>query len=412
MNESRVKSSQKFPTLFNNECDCCGCSACLEICPKHAISMHVDENWFSYPQIDENKCINCLLCEQVCPLKNDSNNNDGGCATRAFAVRHNSLDVVIKSSSGGAFTLLSDYAFENGWGICCCLYDFDLNCTRFSIITTKEERNIVRGSKYINSHMNDIFRECYSFLNDYKDKNLIFFGLGCQVEGFRKYAQIKNIRDRVILCDLICHGQASEIFWNTQLKKLGLNNVKLEKVTFKDKQKGWKHPRAYIEFNKKVYDIKEYTKLFYSGYIMRPSCYECHFTKPERNSDLTIGDFWGVQSNYPKLYNEMGVSLVLTHSPSGEKILNKIRNNALIEEVNLQKCLQPRLQTPVEKPWDYNEFWNYVKNNGVEEGMNKYGKDSLQEIYRGGYKKSNVSQNGFCGDRIWSFSMLPSTPCA
>ena len=50
--------------LYINKEDCCGCSACLNICPKHAIYMKQDEKGYLYPEIRKDSCVNCRLCER------------------------------------------------------------------------------------------------------------------------------------------------------------------------------------------------------------------------------------------------------------------------------------------------------------------------------------------------------------
>lgn len=378
----------KVPFLFQNKSECCGCSACMAICPQHAITLTTDDMGFTYPIINEEKCTGCLLCQKVCPLKTDFVDvQKNTYKPKAYAVRHLSEEIIRRSSSGGVFTLLSDLAFKNGWGICCCIYDYDLNCTRFKLITSKEQRDDARGSKYIHSHMDDIFQECFRFLQDNREKKLLFIGLGCQVEGFRKYSLTKHIRNRVILCDLICHGQASELFWQNQLKMINAEGKRLDAVSFKDKRKGWEYPKAFVRVKSKEYAINYYCNLFYDGYIMRPSCYDCHFTKTERMSDLTIGDFWGISENYLDLYDKMGVSLVLIHSSIGEEILDIMRDCAQINEVDIHKCLQPRLQNPLGKPHDYDDFWHYFNKKGEMKAMKKYGKEAITAKCIGGVKR-------------------------
>lgn len=43
--------------LFDDKKDCCGCGACMNVCPKNAIRMAEDEVGFVYPEIDQNLCV-------------------------------------------------------------------------------------------------------------------------------------------------------------------------------------------------------------------------------------------------------------------------------------------------------------------------------------------------------------------
>ncbi|MBQ3234671.1 MAG: 4Fe-4S binding protein [Clostridia bacterium] len=62
----------EIPTLFESKKDCSGCSACYAVCPKRAIKMVSDNEGFLYPQIDEKLCVNCKLCANICPFKENT----------------------------------------------------------------------------------------------------------------------------------------------------------------------------------------------------------------------------------------------------------------------------------------------------------------------------------------------------
>lgn len=58
-----------FPVLYYRKEECCGCTACYAICTKSAIAMVEDEEGFVYPLVDEERCIKCHMCLEVCPIK-------------------------------------------------------------------------------------------------------------------------------------------------------------------------------------------------------------------------------------------------------------------------------------------------------------------------------------------------------
>jgi ferredoxin len=60
---------KELPVLYNRKEECYGCTACYAICPRNAITMVEDEEGFEYPQIDENKCVECSMCLKACPSK-------------------------------------------------------------------------------------------------------------------------------------------------------------------------------------------------------------------------------------------------------------------------------------------------------------------------------------------------------
>lgn len=105
---------------IDNKIDCCGCMACVQKCPKQSITMKVDKEGFWYPKVDLSLCINCGLCESVCPQIN--------CGERikilkTFAYKHTNKDIQIHSSSGGAFTLLADKIINDGGVVFGAVFD-------------------------------------------------------------------------------------------------------------------------------------------------------------------------------------------------------------------------------------------------------------------------------------------------
>lgn len=126
--------------------------------------------------------------------------------TVVYAGRVKDKDTLIKSSSGGAFTAISDYFLSNGDAIVCAVYNYDTHVAEFQLITTEAERDVARGSKYMQSKPGNVYKNAASWLKANPDKRLLFVGMGCQAEGFRQFSEVAGIRDRVWVVDIICHG--------------------------------------------------------------------------------------------------------------------------------------------------------------------------------------------------------------
>lgn len=362
------------PILFKTNDECCGCSACETVCPKNAIHFEYNDEGFLYPKVDDNKCIGCLLCERVCAFKNDSNNPiEEKKSIDIYAARLKEEDDVIKSSSGGLFTALSDYYLEKNYAVASCKYIYETNSVKLSLIVNKESRNEARGSKYIQAELGESFSDILKYLIENKEKKIMVFGTGCQIAGLDAVLKQKSIRNRAILIDLICHGTPSSGLWKKYINQIEKeNNGKLDYITFKDKRNGWETPSTYAIINGEEVSIKPYADWFYMGWSLRESCYKCPYTKIDRNSDMTIGDFWGIKKIAPSFYNKNGVSLVIVHSDEGKKLFESIRNKIDFISSDRENCLQPRLISPQICPNNRDLFWNDMKNKGLSYCIDNY----------------------------------------
>lgn len=294
--------------------------------------------------------------------------------TKVYAARVKDRELLNKSSSGGMFTPLSDHALENGGAVVCAVYDYDDDCAKFRLVTCAEERDTALGSKYMQSIIGDIFVKCEKWLKENSGKKLMFFGMGCQAEAFRRFAEIKGFSERVYTVDIVCHGSPSPKIWREYAgnirQKHGGN---IEYLAFKDKRNGWNSPFAYVSINGKEIAIQDYVRVFYSKCTLRPSCHKCPYTTTERKTDITIGDYWGIEKVMPDFYSKEGNSLVLIHTEKGEKLFESIKEKLDFRISNTKDCLQPNLIKPTEVSPKREQFWKDHRNKGIEYVMKKYG---------------------------------------
>ena len=350
-------------TVYCLKENCCGCSACYSVCSQKAIAMKEDEKGFRYPVIDETKCINCGMCRKVCRFSNKKENLED--LQRFFAIKHKDANIVKNSQSGGAFTIFSDWILEQKGTV----YGAKLNTNNFSVshnrASSKEERNVLRGSKYVQSDMNDCFA---SVAEDLKQEKFVFFtGTPCQIDGLLSYLYMKHInQEKLYTADLICHGVPSQkvfksfIAWNE--KKYMSAVVDFQ---FREKQKyAWgKHIEKITLKNGKNMYSDWFANIFYNDSSLRENCYNCPYTSSVRNSDLTIADFWGINKCLPEMYDSHGVSSLIVHTTKGLDLLEKIKSNVILAEVQYNDLVasQPLLHAPVKKPDNYDDFWKDYK---------------------------------------------------
>ena len=129
--------------------DCCGCSACAQGCPKQCIQMVQDKEGFLYPQINKNQCIDCGLCEKICPFLNQSTPNQ---AIKAFAAYNTDSQIRKNSSSGGIFSLFADWIIQQQGVVFGASFNAEWDIVHV-YITRLNELQKLQGSKYIQSNI-------------------------------------------------------------------------------------------------------------------------------------------------------------------------------------------------------------------------------------------------------------------
>lgn len=302
---------------------------------------------------------------------------------KVYAARLKDKDALKKSSSGGAFTALSDAFLESGDAVVCAVYNYGTHVVEFKMVLDFQSRDAARGSKYIQSFPGDSFEFASDWLRKHPKKRLLFVGMGCQVDAFRKYSEKCEIRNRVYLVDIICHGSPSPEIWGKYAYSFA---TPVTEVQFRSKRNedGWRKPTAYLVQGNREYALKDYMKVFYSTYALRPSCYSCPYATTERKVDITIGDYWHIEDRLPNFWNLDGNSLFLIHTNRGMKLFEEIKLKVEFAESNTIDCWQKNLERPTSEPQNREPFWEEYKRYGVEHIMKKYGHDSLAKR---GYNK-------------------------
>ena len=319
--------------------------------------------------------------------------------TQVYAGRVKDKVKLMLSSSGGAFTVLSDFFLENGDAVVASVYNYQTNTSEFHLIQNKSERDAARGSKYMQSKLGDIFGGAYQWLMLNPNRKLLFVGMGCQADGFRKYAEMKKIRARVYIVDIICHGSPSPKLWKEYAESLEKRKGKITYLTFKDKRNGWKSPTAFVKINGKEVSISDYVKVFYNRCALRPSCHECPYATTERKTDLTIGDFWHIEQTIPDFYDPNGNSLFLIHTDHGEKLFESIKDDLDYCLSDTKQCWQKNLEAPTPVSGYRQGFWEDYQRKGIDFIMRKYGrlpfktrvKNKIAKIIRGVLTSNSIS---------------------
>ena len=364
--------------------DCCGCSACVQRCPKQCIKMEEDNEGFLYPLVDKNKCIDCGLCEKVCPVINQSEERK---PLNVYAAINDDDVIRQTSSSGGIFTLLAYNTIDKGGVV------FGASFNKYwevahSYTETREGISAFRGSKYVQSIIGETFKQVEGCLK--QGREVLFSGTPCQIAALKIF--LRKEYKNLITVDFIFHGTPSpgvfRWYLGEQIEKIAQKSDKkysfvsqsipdipkpdnlaseagytIEDIRFRDKCKGWKKFSFVLNLSKATADGERnsvslsYTirkSVFLRGFLkdlyLRPSCHHCPSKAGKSGSDITLADYWGIYSLIPELDDDKGVSAVIVNTEKGRELLESTSAklyNAPIEDLCYKN---PAFSRPTPEP--------------------------------------------------------------
>lgn len=352
--------------------DCCGCGSCLNICPKNCISMQCNDEGFLYPIKKTSLCIDCGLCEQVCPF---SDNYAYQTADKPVVLASYDGENRIGSSSGGIFYTLAKYVIEerNGWVYGATFEDkFQL---RHVGVNKMADLQKLRGSKYLQSDIGRVYQQIRSLLAN--GTFVLFVGTPCQVAGLRAFLRKKDF-DNLLTADLVCHGVPPQTLFDKHVDYLEKKHKgTLVSYQFR-KPDGWgvceiadfANPIKCISLP--TYSLSPYLYSFMQAYTYRESCYECKFSQIPRQGDITLADYWGANKFFADIDISKGVSLVLLNTEKGKTLFNEIKENCIVYESNLNdaSCYNANLVTKTKRPAVRDKVFVLIS----EKGYNKVAK--------------------------------------
>ena len=298
-----------------------------------------------------------------------------GFKTLVYAVKHKDFETRMASRSGGIFTALSDCVLKKQGIVYGCVLTEDFNAVHIRA-EKSEDRNKMRGSKYIQSDMGDIFS---SVKNDLENDRLVLFsGTSCQVAGLKAFLQ--KPYEKLFCVDVVCHGVPSPKVWQDYIKyQEQRSKGKCIKVDFRNKRDfGWfRHIETLYFDNGKRIDSEIFKDLFYNHFMLRPCCYKCPYKSTEHPSDISIADYWGIDKAVPNFNDNKGVSLVLVNSELGCEFFEQVKDSIEYRESSIENSLQPALIKPFDKPDNREEFWDDYNKKSFKYIAKKYGNFSL-----------------------------------
>lgn len=374
---------------LENKSECCGCGACEYVCRHDALRMRPDGMGFLYPNIDMEKCVGCNLCEMVCTFHKESLFG-GEKPLKAYALKHKDMREIERSQSGGGFVALSDYVLSIGGTVYGAGYDDTLYILHMRA-SDPGTRDGFRGSKYVQSDIRMIYSRIREDLQS--GKTVLFTGTPCQTTAIKRVFG-ESGGERLLLVDLVCHGVASPGIWRDYVRYLeGKYHDKIVSAKFRDKKFGWHSHRESYTFASGETIYPRF--LVYIPMFMRAACGGCKYSTMTRCSDITIGDFWGVERVFPDFEMEnKGCSLVLCNTEKGLRLFDRIKPDVLYQEVKeMSDVLQPNLISGTILPKRHDEFAVCYGREGFRKTMWRYGYLGPKSVARRFLHRTKVKLN-------------------
>ena len=357
--------------------NCTGCMACLQMCPAKCIRVREDDIGDLYPYIDRDACLECGSCVKACPEISMNRENSLKKADQAYAVWSLSTNSRAASTSGGAAAEFYESALNQGYWICGVKYEEQYHVRHF---LTKDQKDIpaFRQSKYVYSETEDIYGQIKELLR--KREKVLFISLPCKVAGLYSFLGDK-LAENLLTVDIVCHGTPSYAQLKEHIKKVAI--LDFGQLTFR---KDNEYIFEVTDNNKIVYSETgrqdNYLAAFLEGLNYRPSCYHCSYARPERISDITIGDFWGLGAKIPWNHPYTGsISAVLINTEKGRKFWYECSDRFFSEERSVEEAVKgnAQLNHPTPAHPKRAEFKALYKQKGFDEAVQICLKDEIKQ---------------------------------
>ncbi len=359
--------------LFENKNQCCGCTACANVCPCNAITMVADEEGFKYPEINGDLCVECGRCKTVCQIH--SLKTEKEIEPVVYAAKNADDETRAKSTSGGMFSVFANKVLQDGGVIYGVAYSDDFTVVH-ERAETAEDYERFRGSKYVQSDLNDCFSKVKEDLKN--GRKVLFTGTPCQIAGLKTFLGDKANSENIILCEIICHGAPSPKLWKDHLALLeSERGSKVVNYRNRSKVLGWHghNEHVFFENGKEEYKTKLsqlHKDLFYAHLTIRPSCYACQYTQFPRSADISIADFWGIENFMPEFDDNKGTSMLILNTNKALNLYNEVKDNLVCRGSNIEDAFYDNHKKPAKMNVNRDNFWRDYQAHGYLYVAQKY----------------------------------------
>ena len=340
---------------------CCGCSACVQTCPKKCISFHEDEEGFLYPEADNSICIDCGLCESVCPVINQKDSRQ---PKETYAAVNPDIAVRKHSSSGGVFSMLAEKVIDERGVVFGVSYNDQWEVVH-AYTETIDGLSMFQGSKYVQSRISNTYSQAELFLK--QGRKVLFSGTSCQIAGLNLF--LHKTYTNLITVDIVCHGVPSPKLWREYLSDM-FPKGNICHVSMKDKSQSWRAYHITVVGEEHTFTERasqnKYMLAFSQNLSLRPSCYQCPAKAGKSESDITLADFWGVEKLVPELDDDRGTSLVCANTDKGLRLIQSLPMKLKVVDYEVSAHYNPCIEQSVQEPFSRVLFWQSYQKNGIK----------------------------------------------
>lgn len=364
---------------------CCGCAACESACPVGCIEMRIDGEGFLRPQVDVERCIGCGRCERTCPAlveENDSARESRKKDTvSAYALRSLDEELLLTSSSGGAFTELCRKTLTAGGVVFGVVMSANVRRCHFTKADSLDELAPIRGSKYLQAEASGVYADVLEELR--AGRKVLFSGTPCQANALRLF--LGRDWPNLTVVDFVCHGVPSPWLWSEHVSHIERNTgLRVNSVSFRYKEVGWKRLKSTAANGSQAFfeplDKSPYLRMFLRNYCLRPSCYVCP-AKAMRLADITIADFWGGERFAPDLCDEFGCSLVIVRTEAGAASLAACSKNVELRQVPYAGAVKGNASacSSAKRPPERDRFFDDLREHGYDWVVRHYARNTVKQ---------------------------------
>lgn len=344
---------------------CFGCGACAAQCPRNCIKMKLDDKGFDRPVVNVNQCIHCNCCINVCPAIHIPQQRE---SKKVYAAWNANEEAHRLCTSGGISDAMVKMVVSQGGIAFGAVLNDDLSVSHKGVTTQCATENF-RQSKYVQSRTLRTFKEVKNSLS--KGKKVIYTGTPCQIAGLKSYI---GENENLYLVDIICHGTPSFKLLREHIAYIEKREGKYaDAISFRES--GCKfilRENDHVFYEKK--STQDYWYMgFLNGLFYKEACYTCPFASSKRVSDITIGDFWGLEDRLLEEEAKFGVSVVMVNSENGKLLFDKLCEKLKYTERSAKEAIRgnSQLRHPMRKHRKYKKFWKAYQLDGFEKAAKK-----------------------------------------